>query len=336
MERRFVRDGRQDAFPLSAEFPAWQDKARSILSSLLGLQYLEAVPLSPVMIEAGECRDGIRMEKLSIAVEDGVRMPFYLLIPGNAGKNTPIVIAAPGHQGGGKESVAGVRGDASVERMTEHYGYDYGMKAAENGMVAVCFDQRGTGERREGDEDILGCSCLPLSRIASSLGIALAGLFVWDVMRLVDYIILRGEWNTGDIRMVGFSGGGMQTLYTAALDERIGKAFISGYFYGFRDSLLRMSGNCSCNYIPSLWRHFDIQDIAAMIAPRPLIIQSAEDDHLNGERGMMNVLEPLRQLRELYAMLGAERRLVHDVIPGGHHFSSERMAELFEEAACSE
>ena len=333
MVRRFEREGRRDAFLLSSSFPEWQEKAHNTLLNLLGLEYLEEVPLSPITISR-ERLDGITREKVSIETEEGVRMPFYILIPDTASVSTPVIIAAPGHLGGGKESVAGVTENPEIARMMEVYGYDYGLEAAKNGMVAVCFDTRGFGERREWDEDVLGSSCFSLAHVSESLGIALEGLYVWDVMRLIDYIEERGEWNSSDIRMIGFSGGGMQTLYATAIDKRIRMAFISGYFYGFKDSLLLLSNNCSCNYIPSLWRHFDIADIAAMIAPRPLVIQSASSDHLNGARGMRNVEEPYAEISALYKMLGAERHLIHDIIPGDHHFDKTNMMHLME-VVCS-
>lgn len=333
MIRRFEREGRRDAFPLSASFPSWQKEARATLSSLLGLQYLEKVKPEYEEISKVSAEEGITRIKASILVEESVRMPFYILIPESASSSTPIIIAASGHLGGGKEGVAGIRDDEEVGRMIDFYGYDYGFQCARSGFVSFCFDTRGFGERREWDEKILDSSCFSLEHIATSLGMALEGLYAWDVMRLIDYIVLRGEWNIDDIRMIGFSGGGMQTLYASALDERIKLAFISGYFYGFKDSLLRLSNNCSCNYIPSLWRHFDVQDIAAMIAPRPLVIQSASSDHLNGERGIENVKEPFKELQALYKMLGSEERLRHDIIPGGHHFDGSHIAELME-AVC--
>ena len=68
----------------------------------------------------------------------------------------------------------------------------------------------------------------------------------------------EGEWNTEHLGCVGFSGGGLQTLYLAALDERVRYAVISGYLYGFKDSLLELNGNCSCNYVPGLWNALDM------------------------------------------------------------------------------
>lgn len=91
-----------------------------------------------------------------------------------------------------------------------------------------------------------------------------------------------------------------------------------------------MAENCSCNYIPSLWLHFDIQDVAALIAPRPLVIQSAESDHLAGRRGMANVLEPMEELRQAYSLLECEDRVFHHIVPGGHHFEKEGAFEALE------
>lgn len=70
----------------------------------------------------------------------------------------------------------------------------------------------------------------------------------WDLMRLIDYVAARGAWSLRELGCVGFSGGGMQTLYLAALDERVRWALISGYLYGVRDAQLTLNNNCSCNY----------------------------------------------------------------------------------------
>lgn len=70
----------------------------------------------------------------------------------------------------------------------------------------------------------------------------------WDLMCLIDYVAARGAWSLRELGYVGFSGGGMQTLYLAALDERVRWALISGYLYDVRDALLTLNNNCSCNY----------------------------------------------------------------------------------------
>ena len=134
----------------------------------------------------------------------------------------------------------------------------------------------------------------------------------------------------GEIRCLGFSGGGLQTLYAAAIDERIKLSFVSGYYYCFYDSLFKLNANCSCNYIPSQYLYFDIADIAALIEPRPLIVQSGKDDYLAGERWRQNVLEPMKELESVYSLFGKKNRLYHQIVPGPHHLEKDGLIERME------
>lgn len=167
--------------------------------------------------------------------------------------------------------------------------------------------------------------CYWLAHMGEPLGIPAAGMLVWDLMRLIDYLELRNEWDTEHIGCLGFSGGGMQTLYLVALDERIQYAVISGYMYGFRDALLTLNRNCSCNYIPHLWEHLDMGDIASLIAPRPLVIQSCRQDRLNGPRGIVNAVEQAAVIEKAYRLCHAEKLPLHDICEGGHQWHGERL-----------
>ena len=109
--------------------------------------------------------------------------------------------------------------------------------------------------------------CYWLAHMGEPLGIPVAGMLAWDLMRAVDYLYWRGEWDGARCGCLGFRGG-MQALMASALDERIRLVVISGYLYGYKDALLRLNRNCSCNYVPHLWEHWDMGDIASLIAPR--------------------------------------------------------------------
>ena len=334
MNARFDKNGRQYKMDVSScsIFLSWQQKARKELRALLCIDKLEECPLDSHLIEKTFVSDSITREKWVISTEDDVQMPFYILIPKYASHKTPVYITAPGHLGGGKESLVGNRSNPLISEKIDYYGYDYALFLAEHGNVAVAFDPRGFGERREienqGEDNILSSSCFQLAHMAESLGLTLAGLLVFDMMRLIDFILDRNEW--GDIRVLGFSGGGLQALYLAALDERVRLSFISGYFYGFKEALLDMSSNCSCNYIPSLYLYFDIADIAALIAPRPLVIQSAMHDYLAGKSGIHNVLKPMLELKNAYSVLNADAKLFHHIVDDGHHFEKKGAMEAIE------
>lgn len=338
MLQKFDKYARQDAFKGTSReaFASWRKQSRQTLQELIGWRYMESCPLNPVLEERMTLENGIVREKVIIQVEPEVYMPTYILIPPKQGQEKQeCFIALPGHQGAGKYSVAGCYEIPAVARMIAHYHYDYGMQLAKRGYVAVCPDCRGFGERRDealqkkGDVNaFLSSTCFQLSHMAEALGETVAGMCTWDAGRLIDYIYERNEWKLDTLGVVGFSGGGMQTMWIAALDERVRRAVISGYLYGYKDSLLILNGNCSCNYVPHLWEHFDMGDIVSLIAPRPLVVQSCREDHLNGPRGFVNVTEQLEIVRAAYALYGAEDLLVHDVRDGDHCWHEEVLDKI--------
>jgi dienelactone hydrolase len=306
---------------------AWRASLRARLAELIGLDRMIPVPPEPELLESVAC-EGYRRDKLAIATEAGVRMPFYALVPDGAegGRRLPCAIAAHGHLGGGKVAVAGIRDRESVARAIDHYNYDYGRRLALAGYVALCPDARAMGERREastrGDEDekYLACSCRELSHMATGLGRTVTGLWTWDLMRLADYAAGREDCDPARIAAVGFSSGGQQALWLAAMDERIACAAVSGYFYGYRDSLLLRPANCSCNYVPRLWECIDMGDLGALVAPRLLSIETGARDPCNGARGAANAFEQVEIARRAYELELCPDRIGHYVFEGGHEW----------------
>lgn len=331
--RKFDRYSRKRAFQgeTPEEFEAWKEETRTLLRSLLGLEKMETCSLEPETGEVCLLDGGITREHVRIQVEPEVWLTMYLLIPSPENSRGSVFLCPPGHNGAGKYSVAGLREYRLVEEKIDGYQYDYGYQLARMGYVAVCPDCRGFGERREEPEDaadpVLGLKgdCYALAHMGEPLGIPVAGMLTWDLMRIVDYLYERGEWDVSDLRCLGFSGGGMQTLWLSALDERIRMSVISGYMYGFRDSLLILNKNCSCNYVPHLWEYVDMGDIASLIAPRPLLIQSCREDRLNGPRGIENAVEQVQIIRKAYGLYRAENRLFHEICEGGHRWHGENL-----------
>lgn len=339
---RLKREGRSAAFKgaTPGDFEAWQIATRDRLFDLLGLSIMDRAPIEVRELDRVQIAGGIVRTHAMLQVERDVWMPFYLLEP-----QTPkfdahgckrCYICPHGHQGAGAASVAGVTGVPAVDDAVRKFNYDYGLRLARMGYVTVCPDSRGWGSRRDwkgqGDDEnsYLRGTCLNQARMAEPLGLTVAGLNAWDNMRLIDYLETRGDIAMDDLGCFGFSGGGYMTLYLAALDPRVHKAFVSGYLYGVDDSLLHLNGNCSCNYTPGLWRLLDMGDIASLIAPRPLLVQSCEKDHLNGARGLANVDEQLAIVRDAYGLVGHADDLLHEVCPGGHHLGVAYLAEDIE------
>lgn len=354
--RKYARYGRKDDFrgKTSEEFRTWQMRSREILRNLLGLEKMDDCALEPVIDEV-VFQDAILRYHILLRTEPDITLSAYLLVPASANAGTPVFLCPPGHNGAGKYTVAGVRGARAIEESIEKYNYDFGWQLARLGYVAFCPDVRGFGERREMLEDTrelplaMKGDCYWLAHMGEPIGIPVLGMLSWDLMRCVDFLqeytitkdgklrhLTDGahtdsearRWNPERIIAFGFSGGAMQSLYLSALDERIHASFLSGYMYGFRDSLLQMNRNCSCNYVPHLMEHFDMGDIASLIAPRRLMIQSCREDRLAGTRGLTNVQEQVDIIRANYAVTGIAEHVQQDIEDGPHHLDTSHLQDI--------
>lgn len=124
------------------------------------------------------------------------------------------------------------------------------------------------------------------------------------------------------VAVAGGSGGGAVALLLAAADETISAALVATYFCSFAASIASIR-HCPCNIVPGLLPELEMADIAALIAPRPLVIEA-------GER---NPRFPIIATREAFSLLppvweargAVPPELV--VTPGGHAFRAERSLE---------
>lgn len=315
------------------EYNLWAREARQKLIELTGINTSILCNLT--------CREQYRLKmdgytrvKAVLATEADVEMPMYILIPDGikSGEKRSCVIAPHGHGGAGKESVAGVRDDPETAERINFYNCDYGLQLVQQGYVVFCPDARGSGERREWAEQsknpVTSSSCNNLSFAAISLGKSLTGMWTWDLMRLIDHIETLDYCDAQAIGCCGFSGGGLQTLWLAALDDRVKCAVISGYFHSYRDSMMTRN-LCGCNFVPNLWEYMELGDIGALIAPRPLLIESGDNDPLNGPRGLKDVDEQLEKAARAYSLFGKNGNLKHFVFEGKHQYNGGKTAAFF-------
>jgi len=346
MKNKYDRQRMSCAFSANSllDFTQWKKSTRTKLRRLTGIQKLENCDLMPQLLETEEVlNEGYLREKWLIQTEENVLMPFYLLKPiDHFVKKRPVIIAAHGHGSGGKLSTAGKTDVPEVNEAIKCQNYTYGTEFVKKGFCVFCPDARGFGARREittqGDrpEQYMGCSCQQLNHMAMGLGLTVTGLWLWDLMRLIDYIELREDCRRDKIGCVGLSGGGLQALWLAAMDDRIAFVGVSGYFYGYKDSLLEMNKNCSCNYVPRLWETVDMGDIGALIAPTPFVIESGTRDPLNGCRGIDNATEQVEITRKAYALFHAEEAITHDIFDGAHQWNGRKIYEKAEKYLCSQ
>ncbi len=311
------------------EWAPWRAALLSKLEQLLGGFPIERAPLDPILLERGETA-GYTWEKVAFRSEPDVQVPCYVLIPRGVKPPYRPVIALHGHGTGGAAHLLGrVVADETRAAEEEHirrHNYDYARQLAERGFLVVAPEQRGFGERMEvwpnmiEGEPMWRKSCRAVALNAFLVGKTAIGLRVWDVMRTVDYILTRPEPMTARLGCLGFSSGGMTALFASALEPRITVAVVSGYLNSFRASIMPIN-HCYCNYVPNILQYAEMSDIAGLIAPRPLLVESGTQDE---NLPIAAATAAFAELRRVYDLLGVPERTEHDVFEGGHRFSGRR------------
>ena len=84
---------------------------------------------------------------------------------------------------------------------------------------------------------------------------------------------------------------------------------------------------CGIQHLPQMYSYGDVADIAGLIAPRPLLVESGiYDDCFPIEA----TLQAHEHLRRIYRAAGAEDRLHIDVFSGAHQFHGPSAREFFD------
>ena len=286
-----------------------------------------SAPAPHVELLSIETCEGYRRERWKMETLPGIYMPFFLLVPDrwNTDAEGTCFLAAHGH-GPGKDSVAARR------PFTHMYGYGdpkpgYGEILVKEGHLVLAPDMWGFGERRVSDTKPYGSNdCTTLSDAAEACGFTLLGLFVWDHMRAVDYLVSRPDCK--NVAMIGFSGGGEQTIFTTALDGRIRAAYAGGYLHRYQGGML-YNHMCSCNFVPGLYRVMELSDVAGIAAPRPFLFENGVHDGLNGNGGIVNVEKAADEVRNIYRAYGAEECIWTNFWEGGHAYNGGKTLDFF-------
>jgi dienelactone hydrolase len=304
-----------------AEAEAWQQTLRLKVTDLLGGFPTGRPSLSAAIIETREF-PVYRREKIVFDSRPGVTVLAYLLLPRRATTPVPAVICIPGH-GRGVDDIVGIDENGADRTDKAGYQHDFAIQVVEAGLAAVAIEPMGFGCRRDpinARESLARKGCEPIAGGALLVGETMIGWRVWDVMRTIDYIATRSELDASRVGCIGISGGGTATLFSAALEPRIRVALVSGYLNTFRDSIGSLA-HCVDNYVPGILNWAEMYDVAGLIAPRALFVESGERDEIFPVKASV---ESFTRVRQIYATFGAADRAEQEVFPGAHSFWGRR------------
>jgi dienelactone hydrolase len=257
-------------------------------------------------------------------VEPGDRVPAYLFVPEGlaAGERRPGIFAHHQHAGQfhlGKSEVAGLAGNPEQA---------YALELARRGYVvlapdAICFEERGAfrGELAAPESQTAGQQFERFEFTKRILhGSCLQTKMVWDMQRGLDYLASRPEVDGARLGCIGHSLGGQQTLFLAALDDRV-QAAVSSCGFASMATVLRdgVTHNFGA-YVPGWLEHGDVGDVLASVAPRAFMALNGESDRIFPVDGLRASFDTARAAYEAQRV---PERLELGVYEGGHQFSAE-------------
>lgn len=298
--------------------PAWQRPLRRKLAELVGDWPTERVPLRPRSLWKRDHALGT-IEKVVFTSEAHCDVPAFVCLPKNAQPPYTFMICLQGHSTGMHNSIAVQRDDNSLPH--EVVGdRDFALGCLQRGIAALCIEQRSFGERREQKQkQISSHGCHDATMQALMLGRTLIGERVYDVDRGIDYLLARGDADPRRIGVMGNSGGGTISLFSAALLPRLAFAMPSCYFCTFRDSIMSIY-HCGDNYVPGLLKVAEMSDIAGLFAPKPMVLVAGLHDDIFP---IGATRKAFRELKRIYAAANAGDRCHLVVGPEGHRFYAD-------------
>lgn len=315
------------------EFDLWKTAALPEVMKTLG-DFPARVPLNPELLVEWE-HDGLVKQRWMIDVGRHISATFQINKPAkmSPGEKRPAILCWHGHGQFGKEPVMGNDSSADLKTAIRDYNYNYGHQMAKAGFITFAIDWIGAGERNDGNkphcrsnnEGRDWCNLYYLN--ATMLGMTSLSINLAHGKAATDFACSFPEVEASRLAVMGLSGGGTMTLWSALCDERFKAAEIICYsdlweVFGFRDF-----NYCGMQVAPGLYKLVDLPELQGLLAPRPLLVDIGVYDACFTVDSAMKCLS---QVRKIYAAAGAADRLEADLFPGGHSWGGNRSVAFFQ------
>jgi dienelactone hydrolase len=263
------------------------------------------VPLRPE-VKARPEADGLAQWHFTFAADAEQRVPGLLVRRAEPAGRRPVVVALHG-TGGNKEG--------QLALLKEVAGL---------GFIGVAIDGRHHGERARAGQGAAEYNEAILRAYRTGKGHPFLYDTVWDVMRLIDYLVTREDVDPQRIGLIGFSKGGIETYLAAAVDPRVAVAVpcigvqsfrwaLENHAWGSRvetiqaavDGAAKGEGVARINadfvrrfydrVVPGIYARFDGPEMLPLIAPRPLLVINGDSDARTPLPGVMACAARARQ-----------------------------------------
>lgn len=298
------------------------DTTRADIAAYIGISSRPSAPAYTVAEEVRE--EGYRRLRIAYDV-DGDRIPAYLLLPHDP-TPAPAVLVHHQHNGErhfGKSEVCGLAGNPLQA---------FGPALARRGFVvlapdSICFEARrknaiGTLPLSD-DDDFMQHYNEMCARILA--GGNLMQKVLLDAMAGVSLLCSLPFVDAARIGTLGHSYGGNTVLFLAALDTRIRYACASGSAVTYKNRFAHDVGIEMASVILGFLQKYDIDTLVSCIAPRDLLLVSADEDKYSRDADSIAAYA-----LPFYANAGAKDKLCHKHYAGGHALTTERVSAILD------
>jgi len=330
---------------LNGEFPfvpsptpeAWAARAATLRRQIqvaLGLWPMpDRSPLKPV-IHGKVTREGYTVERVYFQSLPGFYVTGSLYRPAGRSGKLPAVLSPHGHWPDGRFNEATteeiraalVAGAERFQTGGRFLLQARSVQLARMGVVVFLYDMVGFADSVQIPHDVAhgarraapATNGLFFSPQAELRLESIMGLQAWNSIRALDFLTGLPDVDADRIGVTGESGGGTQTFILGALDERPAVLFPAVMVS------TAMQGGCTCENADYLRIGTGNVEIAALAAPRPLGMTTADD----WTKAMPQAGFPA--LQRHYAMLDAPDRVALFPFPQfEHNFNYPSRAAMY-------
>jgi hypothetical protein len=294
-----------------ASLAEWQDRAAWLREHVLATAGLlpapERTPLRAVVFDERSHAD-YSVSKVYFESLPGFFVTGNLYKPVGAGP-FPAILSPHGHWAYGRlenTDTASVPGRA--------IGF------ARLGFLVFTYDMIGYNDSRQLPHwsAAAGEALPPWGRREALWGLSLAGLQLWNSIRALDFLESRPDVARERIGVTGASGGGTQAFLLGAVDERIAASAPVNMIS------LHMQGGCLCENQPHLRLGTNNVELAALFAPRPMLMVSATGDWTSETKE-----REFPETRRFYELFGKPERVYAIRVDAGHNYNRESREAVY-------
>ena len=286
---------REDEIGKLKSAEAWKERQAEVqrtLDQILG-PWPARSPLNP-RVTGILRKDGYHVEKVVFESMPDFHVTGAIFIPeGHSGRG-PAILNVIGH---------------STQAFRRDIYQNVILNLVHKGFVVFTIDPLGQGERLQyfdprNGKSIVGSSTREHSHAGVQCfltGRSIARYFTWDGIRAIDYLLTRPEVDPNRIGVTGLSGGGTQSSYIGAVDQRV----LAAAPTGFITSLSRLLGSIGPQDAEQVFYRgpllgIDHADLLEVRAPKPTLQVTTTRDFFS----IQGARETAEEVRQVFEILG--------------------------------